>query len=59
MDPILVEDFTTDHALISQRLSLIGAGDQTPFDDGVQQGLARLATGHYPDKVLIIFTDDV
>ncbi len=59
MDPILVDDFTTDHALIGRRLSLIGAGDQTPFYDGVQQGLARLATGHYPDKVLIIFTDDV
>jgi VWFA-related protein len=59
MDPILVEDFTTDHALISQRLSLIGASGQTPFYDGVAQGVARLDTGHYPDKVLIIFTDDL
>jgi VWFA-related protein len=59
MDPILVEDFTTDHALISQRLSLIGASGQTPFYDGVAQGAARLDTGHYPHKVLIIFTDDL
>ena len=59
MDPILVEDFTTDHALISQRTSLIGASGQTPFYDGVQQGFARLRAGHYPDKVLVIFTDDL
>jgi VWFA-related protein len=59
MDPILVEDFTTDHALLRQRTSLIGASGQTPFYDGVQQGFARLKAGHYPDKVLIIFTDDL
>jgi VWFA-related protein len=59
LDPILVEDFTTDRALVSERLRYVGAGGQTPFYDGVQQGLARLASGHYPDKVAIIFTDDV
>ncbi len=59
MDPILVEDFTTDHTLISQRLSLVGASGQTPFYDGVRQGAARLNAGHYPDRVIIIFTDDL
>jgi VWFA-related protein len=59
MEPILVQDFTTDHALVSERLRYVGASGQTPFYDGVQQGLARLATGHYPDKVAIIFTDDL
>jgi VWFA-related protein len=59
MDPILVEDFTTDHALISQRMSLIGAGNQTPFYDGVQQGVALLNASHYRDRVIIIFTDDL
>jgi VWA domain-containing protein len=59
MDPILVEDFTTDHALVSQRMSLVGAGDQTPFYDGVQQGIALLNASHYRDRVIIIFTDDL
>jgi VWFA-related protein len=59
MDPILVEDFTTDHALISQRMSLVGASGQTPFYDGVQQGVARLDASHYPDRVIVIFTDDL
>jgi VWFA-related protein len=59
LDPILVEDFTTDHAIISQRLSLVGASGQTPFYDGVQQGIVRLSGGHYPDKVVVIFTDDL
>ena len=59
MDPILVENFTTDHALVSARLRLVGASGETPFYDGVQQGVARLDTGHYPDRVVIIFTDDL
>jgi VWFA-related protein len=59
LDPILVEDFTTDHTIISQRLSLVGASGQTPFYDGVQQGIARLGAGHYQDRVIIIFTDDL
>ena len=59
MDPILVEDFTTDHALVVQRMSLVGAGDQTPFYDGVQQGVALLNASHYSDRVIIIFTDDL
>src|SRR5208337_3430202 len=59
MDPILVEDFTTDHTLISQRMRLVGASGQTPFYDGVRQGVARLDAGHYPDRVIVIFTDDL
>ena len=59
MDPILVEDFTTDHALVSERLRWVGAAGQTPFYDGVQQGFARLGASHYPDRVVIIFTDDL
>ena len=59
MDPILVEDFTTDHALASDRMKLVGAWGQTPFYDGVQQGIEHQAFGHYPDRVAIIFTDDV
>ena len=59
MDPILVEDFTTDHALISRRLSLVGAGGVTPFYDGVEQGVTHLNGGDYPDRALIIFTDDL
>jgi VWFA-related protein len=59
MDPILVQDFTTDHALVGERLKLIGAWGQTPFYDGVRQGVARLDASHYPDRVAIIFTDDV
>lgn len=59
MDPILVEDFTTDRALINQRMSLVGAGDQTPFYDGVHQGVALLNSSHYRDRVIIIFTDDL
>jgi VWFA-related protein len=58
MDPILVQDFTTDHALVGERLKLVGAGGLTPFYDGVQQGTARLGGSHYPDRVAIIFTDD-
>ena len=59
MRPILVQDFTTDHALVGERLKFIGAGGQTPFYDGVQQGTALLDKSHYPDRVAIIFTDDV
>ena len=59
IDPILVEDFTTDHLLVSERLKFVGAGGQTPFYDGVQQGIMRLDTSHYPDRVLIIYTDDL
>jgi Mg-chelatase subunit ChlD len=58
MDPILVQNFTTDHALVGERLKLVGAWGQTPFYDGVQQGNARLGASHYPDRVAIIFTDD-
>ena len=59
MEPILVEDFTTDHALVSERVRFVGASGQTPFYDGVQQGIAHLDGGHYPDRVAIIFTDDL
>ena len=59
MDPILVQDFTTDHARVGQRLRYVQAFGQTPFYDGVHQGIARLDNSHYPDRVAIIFTDDV
>jgi VWFA-related protein len=59
MNPILVEDFTTDHALVGERLKMVGAGGQTPFYDGVQQGFAHLGAAHYPDRALVIFTDDL
>ena len=59
MEPILVQDFTTDHAIVAERMKLVGAWGQTPFYDGVQQGIARLDASHYPDRVAIIFTDDV
>jgi hypothetical protein len=59
IDPVLVEDFTTDHALVSQRMNLVGASGQTPFYDGVQLGVAHLDASHYPDRVIIIFTDDL
>jgi VWFA-related protein len=59
MEPILVQDFTTDRAIISQRMSLVGASGQTPFYDGVQQGVARLDASHYSARVIIIFTDDL
>jgi VWFA-related protein len=59
MDPILVEDYTTNHTLVGERMKRVSAGGQTPFYDGVRQGLARLDTGHYPDKVAIIYTDDL
>jgi hypothetical protein len=58
MDPIVVQDFTTDHALAAERLKLIGAWGQTPLYDGVSQGIARVEASHYPDRVAIIFTDD-
>jgi VWFA-related protein len=58
MDPIVVQDFTTDHALAAERLKLVGAWGGTPFYDGVHQGIARLDASHYPDRVAIIFTDD-
>jgi hypothetical protein len=58
MDPIVVQDFTTDHALAAERLKLVGAWGGTPFYDGVSQGIARLEASHYPDRVAIIFTDD-
>jgi VWFA-related protein len=59
MDPILVQDFTTDHARVGQRLKYVQATNQTPFYDGVRQGIARLDSSHYPDRVAIIFTDDM
>src|ERR1700678_3279964 len=58
MDPIVVQDFTTDHALAAERLKLVGAWGGTPFYDGVSQGIARLDASHYSDRVAIIFTDD-
>jgi hypothetical protein len=58
MDPILVQGFTTDHALVGERLKLVGAWGGTPFYDGVGQGIARLDASHYSDRVAIIFTDD-
>jgi hypothetical protein len=57
--PELVQDFTTDHALVAERLKLVGAGGKTPFFDGVQQGTALLDKSHYPDRAAIIFTDDL
>ena len=59
MDPILVQDFTTDHARVGQRVRYVQAFGQTPFYDGVHQGVVRLDNSHYPDRVAIIFTDDV
>ena len=59
IDPILVQDFTTDHQLVSARLNQISAWGQTPLYDGVKMGIERLKTAHYPDKVLMIFTDDL
>jgi hypothetical protein len=54
-----VQDFTTDHARVGQRLRYVQAFGQTPFYDGVHQGIARLDNSHYSDRVAIIFTDDV
>ena len=59
IEPILVQNFTTDHALAGERLKLVGAWGQTPFYDGVQQGIGLLNNSHYPDRVAIIFTDDI
>jgi hypothetical protein len=57
--PELVQDFTTDHALVAERLKLISAAGKTPFYDGVQHGTALLDKSHYTDRVAVIFTDDL
>ncbi|MDO8431881.1 MAG: VWA domain-containing protein [Candidatus Binatus sp.] len=59
IDPVLVQDFTTDHDIVSARLNAVNAWGRTPLYDGVKLGIERLKGGHYPDKVLIVLTDDI
>ncbi len=56
-EPILVQDFTTQHDLISARFNAVDARGWAKIYDSLKPGLELLKGGHFPDKILIIFTD--
>ncbi len=55
--PFLLQPFTTDHALVMQRLALLHAYGQTALFDAVLDGLRMVQRGRYDKKALLVITD--
>ncbi|MDB5108474.1 MAG: von Willebrand factor, type, partial [Candidatus Binatus sp.] len=55
--PFLLQGFTTNHALVLQRLELLHAYGQTALFDVIMQGLMMVQHGRYDKKALLVVTD--
>lgn len=55
--PFLLQPFTTDHALVMQRLALLHAYGQTALFDALLDGLRMVQRGRYDKKALLVITD--
>lgn len=55
--PFLLQPFTTDHALVMDRLALLHAYGQTALFDAVLDGLSMVQRGRYDKKALLVITD--
>jgi Ca-activated chloride channel family protein len=55
--PFLLQNFTTNHALVASRLMLLHAYGQTALYDAILDGLLMVEHGRYDKKVLLVVTD--
>ncbi len=55
--PFMLQDFTTDHSLVADRLALLHAYGSTSLYDAVVTGLVRLQRGRYDKRALLVVTD--
>ncbi|HXW85212.1 MAG TPA: VWA domain-containing protein [Candidatus Binataceae bacterium] len=55
--PFMLQAFTTNHALVMQRLGLLRAFGQTALFDTIVLGMRTLQTGRYDKKALLVVTD--
>ncbi len=55
--PFLLQNFTTDHSLVADRLSLLHAYGQTSLYDAIVTGLVMLQHGRYDKRALLVVTD--
>ncbi len=55
--PFKLQDFTTDHRLVADRLGLLHAYGSTSLYDAVVVGLQNLQRGRYDKRALLVVTD--
>jgi len=55
--PFMLQNFTTDHNLVADRLSLLHAYGSTSLYDAVVTGLVMLQRGRYDKRALLVVTD--
>jgi Ca-activated chloride channel family protein len=55
--PFLLQPFTTNHYLVTSRLSLLHAYGQTALFDTIMDGLIMVQHGRYDKKALLVVTD--
>jgi Ca-activated chloride channel family protein len=55
--PFLLQPFTTDHALVMSRLSLLRAFGRTALYDVILDGLLMVERGRHEKKALLVLTD--
>jgi Ca-activated chloride channel family protein len=55
--PFLLQPFTTDHALVMARLSLLHAFGRTALYDVILDGLLMVERGRHEKKALLVITD--
>jgi Ca-activated chloride channel homolog len=55
--PFMLQNFTTDHSLVANRLSLLHAYGSTSLYDAVVTGLVMLQRGRYDKRALLVITD--
>ena len=55
--PFLLQGFTTNHALVASRLTLLHAYGQTALYDAILDGLLMVEHGRYDKKALLVVTD--
>ena len=55
--PFMLQNFTTDHSLVANRLSLLHAYGSTSLYDAVVTGLVMLQRGRYDKRALLVVTD--
>ena len=55
--PFMLQNFTTNHSLVEERLSLLHAYGSTSLYDAVVTGLVMLQRGRYDKRALLVVTD--
>ncbi|MGA2410876.1 MAG: VWA domain-containing protein [Candidatus Binataceae bacterium] len=55
--PFLLEPFTTNHALVLNRLAVLSANGETSIFDSIMAGLLMVRHGRWDKKALLVITD--